>query len=934
MKYSLSDILDLKKISKLLDSYSEATGMVSALLDIDGNILAQSRWQKICTDFHRVHPETSKNCTVSDTDLANKLDKGGVFNVYKCLNGLIDVAVPLKVDGQHIGNLFTGQFFLKKPDKSFFIEQAKKYNFDQAAYLSAFSKVPVLKEKDIKTKLEFLLEMTKIIAELGIAKLVELRAKEDLAKSEKNIHDLFAHMKEGFALCEIINDPNGNPVDYKYLQVNKEFGKILNVKPENVISKRLTEVFPGIENDPANWIQKFGEVATTGKEMSFEDFSPAVNKWFFVQAFCPKIGQFAFTFTDISKRKITETNLLDSEAKFRAIVEQSITGIYIFSKERFIYVNKRFCEIFGYSHKEIIENLKPSDVVIAKDRKTANQKIADRLSGKIDSAHYITRGNRKDKRELWVEIHGTHIVLNGENVITGTVIDITDAHLSSIKIERSEEKFRTVFESSNIGKSITLPTGEINVNKAFCDMLGYSKKELQNKKWQEITPNEEIDDVQSKIDPLLEGKLKSTRFTKRYIHKNGSFIWADVSASIVRDDDARPLHFITTIVDITERKMAEERLKKSEHKFRSLFEQAAVGVSIIDSTTGKYLSVNKKQCSMIGYDRDEMLSSDFISITHPDDIAEDLEYMERLRKGEINSFVMEKRYIHKDGSIIWVILNVARLWLEGEAPNLHVAICEDITKQKLTEEKIQQLNIDLENRVKKRTLQLEELNKELETFTYSVSHDLKAPLRGIDGYSKLLLDSYSRDLVPEAQNFLHNIRTSTQKMNLLIDDLLEYSRLERTIFRQDKINIRSFIDSVISSYNDELKEGNYVLELDIPDIEIIADLRGLTIAVRNVVENAIKFSKNQKQPKIKIILESNKTSWTLIFSDNGIGFDMKYHSKIFEIFQRLHRAEDYPGTGIGLAMVGKAMHRMKGVCRAESVPGLGSSFYLVLPNLN
>ncbi len=224
---------------------------------------------------------------------------------------------------------------------------------------------------------------------------------------------------------------------------------------------------------------------------------------------------------------------------------------------------------------------------------------------------------------------------------------------------------------------------------------------------------------------------------------------------------------------------------------------------------------------------------------------------------------------------------------------------------------------------------LEEINEELETFTYSVSHDLKAPLRGIDGYSQLLLEEFKTELSPEALSFLRTIRKSAQQMNLLIEDLLAYSRMERKEFNLTSESIYSAVDNIIQLFSKNILEKNIEIKNTIPqNLELFVDKEGFQLIIRNLLDNAIKFSTKTESPQIEIGC-SVKTDYTIVFiKDNGIGFDMKYHDRIFKIFQRLHLAEEYNGTGIGLAMVSKAAQRMNAKIWAESEQNKGSCFCL------
>jgi signal transduction histidine kinase len=245
-------------------------------------------------------------------------------------------------------------------------------------------------------------------------------------------------------------------------------------------------------------------------------------------------------------------------------------------------------------------------------------------------------------------------------------------------------------------------------------------------------------------------------------------------------------------------------------------------------------------------------------------------------------------------------------------------------------ENVRLLN-ELEERVQERTVQLEAVNKELEAFSYSVSHDLKAPLRGIDGYSRLLEEDYHHKLDAEGRRFLLNIRQGAAQMHQLIEDLLDYSRFERRTRKSVTLDLSALVQAVAAERLPEAEQSGVLVRLEVPVCTVLVDREGLIIVLRNLLENALKFSRKAQPPTIEIGARREGDKAILWVRDNGIGFDMKFHDRIFDMFQRLQRAEDYPGTGIGLALVRKAMQRMGGRVWAESAPGAGATFFLELP---
>ena len=250
---------------------------------------------------------------------------------------------------------------------------------------------------------------------------------------------------------------------------------------------------------------------------------------------------------------------------------------------------------------------------------------------------------------------------------------------------------------------------------------------------------------------------------------------------------------------------------------------------------------------------------------------------------------------------------------------------------KRAENEIRQLNAELEQRVDERTAQLAAANKELETFTYSVSHDLKAPLRGIDGYSRLLLEDHLEQLDDEGRLFLGNVRHGVDQMSQLIEDLLAYSRMERRDLHGIALDLALQVAAVLHERADEIAAKGVQIQLALDACTAQADPDGFAMVLRNLIDNALKFTRDSHPPMLLISGTLTDKTVTLAIKDNGIGFDMKFQDRIFEIFQRLQRAEDYPGTGVGLAIVRKAMQRMGGRVWAESALGKGATFYLELP---
>ena len=317
-------------------------------------------------------------------------------------------------------------------------------------------------------------------------------------------------------------------------------------------------------------------------------------------------------------------------------------------------------------------------------------------------------------------------------------------------------------------------------------------------------------------------------------------------------------------------------------------------------------------------------------IVHPDDQALADEPLKQLRAGETDR--REFRVVTRTGEVLW-LSNYVQCQAEPAAPGglRLLGAAQNTTERKQAEDEIRRLNAELEERVHQRTAQLEAANQELESFSYAVSHDLKAPLRAIDGYSRLLQEDCAQQLDAQGRQLLDQVCQSAQRMNELIEHLLTYARMEQQVLRGAAVDIVRLMQTVLTERAGDREASGVELWGAFPPLRVWADPDGLAMVLRNLLENALKFSRAAQPPVIEIggrVVGENVVLW---IRDNGIGFDMKFHDRIFELFQRLQRAEDYPGTGVGLALVRRAMRRMGGKVWAESAPGQGATFYLELP---
>lgn len=369
--------------------------------------------------------------------------------------------------------------------------------------------------------------------------------------------------------------------------------------------------------------------------------------------------------------------------------------------------------------------------------------------------------------------------------------------------------------------------------------------------------------------------------------------------------------------------LLENQLQKKElmeknaslEKSALLINNSADIIGILDITSFTFEETNRAFTSTLGYEEAEIKAKSILQFLN----EEDQLHLKNLASKTNGPFTFETAFITKAGEekyLQWHVTTKGKKWFVN---------ARDITKQKLADDKIAMLNDSLKENLN----QLEIANKELESFSYSISHDLRAPLRSISGYSKLLEEEYGESLNEGARTFLEKVQRNAHKMGELIDDLLEFSKLGRKELRKAEVNMEQLVKSIMEELMVSFPTKVTIIQNTL--LSAKADRSLLTQVWVNLISNALKYSSKREEATVEIGSDRKNEEIVYYVKDNGAGFDMKYAYKLFAVFQRLHNTEEFEGTGIGLAIVQRIVAKHGGRVWAEASPGIGAKFYFTLP---
>ncbi len=739
-----------------------------------------------------------------------------------------------------------------------------------------------------------------------------------LRESQKRYKTLIEASNDGFVLL----DKNG-----KIKQINQKYFELSGYTEKEIIGTDFSEYF--FEKEQTNFTKRLFLILKNGFER-FDSIQKNKNgeKWYVeisMEFLKIENGIFVLFLKDITERIQFLEKISLSEKRYRLI--SSLSTDYVFysvvnEKNELVldWISGAFENVTGYTIEEY-KKIGGWRVCLHKDDIVKDDEDFENLL-KNKPVKTELRTIHKSGEIVWVQVYA-HPVWNTENCrligIYGSVTNITQKIEVELALKESVNRNLTLIKA--------IPDLIFRVNKVGV-ILDYNTPSPQklllepkyflNKNIIDILPKEIFEkSFQSIKNAVVKQQVSVFEYE---LNINGTSEYFEARVNIIPESDE--VFFL--IRDITDNKNLEIQIRMNEELFRKIFENSVVPIAIIglDNTVVK---ANDAYARMLAYQKHELIGKSIFDFTAAEYINDNIELKNKLISGEIEHFLFEKKYIRKDNNFVFGVLHASLLCDSKNEPLYFISIVLDITDIKNVQSELITLNNELEKRVNERTTELQIANKDLESFVYSISHDLRAPLRHIGGFSKLLKNGLEQNK-PNSLDYIGKIETAIKTMSTMIESLLSFSRLGRSSLVKSLIDLNELVEKVINRYRADIEEYKaQIITHKLPTI--MADYNLILLVFDNLISNAIKFSSKKENPIIKIGFVKNNKS-TIFVNDNGVGFNMAYANKLFNVFQRLHSQKEFEGTGIGLANVKQIVTKHGGNINVESEPNVGTTFYI------
>jgi|GEM_PF-5267076 len=619
------------------------------------------------------------------------------------------------------------------------------------------------------------------------------------------------------------------------------------------------------------------------------------------------------------QRKKYDEQITASEEKYRFLFQNNPVPMYMFDEAtlKIIKVNDAAVDLYQFTEAEFtglnISDLRPQEDL---------QRLKEALKVHRDrqSTYYevgIWRHRRKDGTVLFVDLFINPIVYDGKNVKLVAVYDVTERQVAR---KQRDSFFELSIDLMYVGD---MEGNLVQLNPRWAEVLGYSLEEIRSATVLHFTHPDDHQRIIERFAHAIQNRERMLSTDSRLIAKDGREVYMNWNTSIDIENNI----MFSIGRDVTEKRAEEEQLRLLQSAVENTTEAVMMTEIMPSAEDGqRIIYANGALSRLTGYSREEIIGN---SPWMFQGAKTNRKQLERIKKFMERFEPVEAELINytRDGREFWMHMNMMPVADNSGKYRNWVSIQRDITEWKNTELERKKQNELLERLVLNRTTELEAVNKDLEAFNYSVSHDLRTPLRAIDIYAGLLNEELTGT---ECHGYVHQINKCVDEMRNLIDDLLEFSKMGKTPLEKEWVEMKDMIEEVF--FNQSVSENVPNAQLVIQNSpQVYGDKKLLRIVLNNLLSNAVKYSSHRESPVIKVSGWPEDTGIVYCIEDNGIGFDPKHSAKLFKPFSRLHSGETYKGNGAGLAIVDKIINRHGGEIWAESVPDVGASFYLRLP---
>jgi PAS domain S-box-containing protein len=643
----------------------------------------------------------------------------------------------------------------------------------------------------------------------------------------------------------------------------------------------------------------------------------------------PAIHGVVLNLRDITERKEAEAALKESEARFRFLVQRAPEAILVHDVDEDCFIDANFNaeRLFGCQAGELLR-VGPRHFYVSEqpDKQPIEESMRDHVARALDGQEVVfdRRIRSADGRDLYCEVRLARLPARGRKLLRASFIDITARKKGEDALRESEERYRSLFESSRDGIAFTDLSGRIlKANPAYSAMLGYTPVETTAMTYQSVTPGawRARDMVIMRDEVLVRGYCDE--YEKEYTRKDGSVFPVTVRAWLIRDTGGQPVGTWRIIRDITERKRLEAALRRRERELKTLADNVPDIIGRVDREL-RHTFVNNAISRLTGQPLEAHLGKTCQELPMPPGFCE--AWTRTLREVLASGVPGELEFTagEKPAEASYSLRAVPEKGPDGRVESV-VFIARDVTTLARAQDDYRRAKEAAERYAE----ELARSNRDLEEFARVVSHDLQEPLRMVTGFLQLVQTQSQDKLDTRTNEFIDFAVDGAGRMKTLITSLLDYSRSGGRPLAVETASLESFLETALANLDPRIRKTQAVITHD-PLPEVTADPEQITQLLQNLLCNALKFIRGE--PRIHVGAARRDGEWVVSVRDNGIGIEPKQRERIFEVFQKIHDREDYEGTGIGLAICKKIVQRHGGRIWVESEPGKGSVFYFSLPD--